>query len=344
MGQKVSPHGLRVGVIRDWDSKWYAGKGNFADMLVEDNKIRQYVNKKLFAAGVAKVLVERKNDKVRTIIFVARPGMVVGKDKNGLDDIKKDIAKMTGKSVEIEVQEVRRSELDAKLTAESVALALEKRISFRRAMKQAIQRTMKAGAKGIKIVCAGRLGGAEIARSEKYSEGNVPLHTIRADIDYGVAEADTTYGKIGIKVWINHGEILDKGLQSSVREEKKERSERGERGERREGRRNRRDGERGERTERRTGRRDGNREGGNREGGERREGGRQGGERRERRDNRDRGPVIPKAANQRIRPKKAEPAPEVEVAEDQVMEAQVEESQVEEAQVEEAVVASETEE
>ena len=328
MGQKVSPHGLRVGVIRDWDSKWYAGKGNFADMLVEDNKIRQYVNKKLYAAGVAKVLIERATEnKVRTTILVARPGMVVGKDSNGLEILKKDIAKMTGKEVDINVQEVRRSELDAKLTAESVAQALEKRISFRRSMKQAIQRTMKAGAKGVKIVCAGRLGGAEIARSEKYSEGNVPLHTIRADIDYGVAEADTTYGKIGIKVWINHGEILDKGLQSPVREEKRERSERGERGDRRDNRRNRRDGERGER---RTSRRDGNREGG-----ERREGGnRQGGERRERRDNRDRGPVIPKAANQRIRPKKAEPAPEVEVAEDQVMEAQVEESQVEEAQVE----------
>ncbi len=320
MGQKVSPHGLRVGVIKDWDSKWYANKGNFADMLVEDNQIRKHIEKKLYAAGVARVLIERAaENKVRVTVLVARPGMVIGKSGTGADELKAALVKLTGKEVELSIEEVRRAELDAKLTAESVAQALEKRISFRRAMKQAIQRTMKANAKGIKIVCAGRLGGAEIARSEKYSEGNVPLHTIRADIDYGFAEADTTYGKIGIKVWINHGEILDKGLVGAVREEKKEQRE----GKKREGRRDRRDGDR--RGNRREGSRDGNRDG-NR------------GERRERSNNRDRGPAIPKAANTRIRPVKVAPAPEevAEVPEDQVMEAQVEAA---EEAAEEAVAA-----
>ena len=316
MGQKVSPHGLRVGVIKDWDSKWYASKGMFADMLVEDNQIRKYIEKKLYAAGVARVLIERAaENKVRVTVLVARPGMVVGKSGSGADELKAALVKLTGKTVELSIEEVRRSELDAKLTAESVAQALEKRISFRRAMKQAIQKTMKGGAKGIKVVCAGRLGGAEIARSEKYSEGNVPLHTIRADIDYGFAEADTTYGKIGVKVWINHGEILDKGLQGAVREEKKEqRSEGG----RRDNRRNRRDGDRrdGERRERRSGDR------------------KQSGERSERRERtpRDNKPAIPKAADTRIRAKKV-----VHVVEE---EGQVDgpqaEGQVEGAQVEEA--------
>ena len=330
MGQKVSPHGLRVGVIKDWDSKWYASKGNFADMLVEDNQIRKYIEKKLYAAGIARVLIERAaENKVRITVLVARPGMVIGKGGTGEEEIKKALVKLTGKEVEISFLEVRRAELDAKLTAESVAQALERRISFRRAMKQAIQRTMKAGAKGIKVVCAGRLGGAEIARSEKYSEGNVPLHTIRADIDYGFAEADTTYGKIGIKVWINHGEILDKGLQGAVREEKREQRD----GKKREGRRDRRDGDR----------RNNRREGGNKQG-----------ERRDRNASRDRGPVIPKAANQRIRPVKVAPAPEevTEIPEDQVLEAQVEGEEVQaeaqvEAQVEtpvEEAAASETEE
>ena len=305
MGQKVSPHGLRVGVIKDWDSKWYASKGGFADMLVEDNQIRKHIEKKLYAAGVARVLIERAaENKVRVTVLVARPGMVIGKSGTGADELKAALVKLTGKEVELSIEEVRRAELDAKLTAESVAQALEKRISFRRAMKQAIQRTMKANAKGIKIVCAGRLGGAEIARSEKYSEGNVPLHTIRADIDYGFAEADTTYGKIGIKVWINHGEILDKGLQGAVREEK--RPER-EGGKKRDGRRDRRDGDR------RNNRREGNRDN-------------KGGERRDRNAGRDRGPSIPKAANTRIRPVKVAPIPEEvnEIPEDQVMEAQVE--------------------
>ena len=226
MGQKVSPHGLRVGVIKDWNSKWYADKNNFADCLIEDNKIREYVKKKLYVAGVSKVLVERKADKVRVIVLTARPGMVIGRSGNGIDELKAGLAKLTGKDIEISIEEVKRAELDAQLTAESIAQALERRVTFRRAMKQAIGRTMKANAKGIKVLCSGRLGGAEIARSEKYSEGNVPLHTLRADIDYGFAEADTTYGKIGVKVWINHGEILDKGLQSPIREEKREKRDR----------------------------------------------------------------------------------------------------------------------
>ena len=249
MGQKVSPHGLRVGVIKAWDSKWYADKKNFADYLVEDNKVREYVKKKLYAAGVSKVLVERTaGNKMRVIVLTAKPGMVIGRAGDGIDALKADLKKITGKDVEISIEEVRRSEMDAQLTAESVAQALERRVSFRRAMKQAIGRTMKAGAKGIKITCSGRLGGAEIARSEKYSEGNVPLHTIRADIDYGFAEADTTYGKIGVKVWLNHGEVLDKGLQSAVREEKRDRRDRkSKNGERRERRNN---GERRERRDR----------------------------------------------------------------------------------------------
>ena len=227
MGQKVSPHGLRVGVIKDWDSKWYADKANFADYLVEDNKVRDYVKKKLYVAGVSKVLIERAaENKMRVIVLTAKPGMVIGSSGAGIDNLRAELKKLTGKDIDISIEEVRRSEMDAQLTAESIAQALERRVSFRRAMKQAIGRTMKAGAKGIKVLCSGRLGGAEIARSEKYSEGNVPLHTLRADIDYGFAEADTTYGKIGVKVWINHGEILDKGLQGAVREEKREKRER----------------------------------------------------------------------------------------------------------------------
>ena len=217
MGQKVNPHGMRVGINKDWSSKWFADKSNFADFLVEDNQIRAFVKKKLYNAGVSNVVIERPAaDRVKVIVMAARPGMVIGRSGEGIDEFKKALVKMTGKTVEVSIEEVRRTELDAQLTAESVAQSLERRTSFRRAMKQPISRTMKAGAKGIKIVCSGRLGGAEIARSEKYSEGNVPLHTLRADIDYGFAEADTTYGKIGVKVWINHGEILDKGLKDAV--------------------------------------------------------------------------------------------------------------------------------
>ena len=281
MGQKVSPHGLRVGVIKDWDSNWYADKHNFADFLAEDNKVREYVKKKLYVAGVSKVLIERAAEsKIRVTVLTAKPGMVIGKSGDGIEVLKADLKKMTGKEVEISIQEVRRSEMDATLTAQSIAQALERRVSFRRAMKQAIGRTIKAGAKGIKVVVSGRLGGAEIARSEKYSEGNVPLHTLRADIDYGFAEADTTYGKIGVKVWINHGEVLDKGLQSPIREEKREKRER----------RPRRDGERRDRRDRRDD-----------------------GERRERRDRRDRNDrnEAPKAANPRVR-KTPKVAPQVE--------------------------------
>ena len=251
MGQKVSPHGLRVGVIKDWDSKWYANKTNFADFLVEDNKVREFVKKKLYVAGVSKVVIERAaENKMRVTVLTAKPGMVIGRSGDGIEALKKDLVKMTGKEVEISIVEVKRSELDAQLSAESVAQALERRVSFRRAMKQQISRAMKAGAKGIKIVVSGRVGGAEIARSEKYSEGNVPLHTLRADIDYGFAEADTTYGKLGVKVWINHGEILDKGLAGAVREEKREK--RGERRQRRDGdRRDRRDGNRQDRRDNR---------------------------------------------------------------------------------------------
>ena len=220
MGQKVNPHGFRVGVNKNWNSKWFADKSNFADFLVEDNKVRNYVKKKLYAAGVASVVIERPAaDKVKVIIATARPGMVIGRSGDGIDELKKNLLKLTGKTVDISIEEVRRAELDAQLTAESIAQALERRVSFRRAMKSAIQRTMKSGAKGIKVLVSGRLGGAEIARSEKYSEGNVPLHTLRADIDYGFAEADTTYGKIGVKVWVNHGEILDKGLKEAIPEQ-----------------------------------------------------------------------------------------------------------------------------
>lgn len=279
MGQKVSPHGLRVGVIKDWDSKWYADKKNFADYLAEDNKVREYVKKKLYVAGVSKVLIERAaENKIRVIVLTAKPGMVIGRSGDGIEVLKADIKKMTGKEVEISIEEVRRAELDAQLTAESIAQALERRVSFRRAMKQAIGRTMKAGSKGIKVLCSGRLGGAEIARSEKYSEGNVPLHTLRADIDYGFAEADTTYGKIGVKVWINHGEVLDKGLKSAVREEKRDKRDR----------KPRKDGEKRDRRDRRDG------------------------ERRDRRDRNDR-PEAPKAMNPRVRKApKVEAKPQVE--------------------------------
>ncbi len=217
MGQKVSPHGLRVGVIQDWDSKWYAGKNEFADLLIEDKKVRDFVKKKLYLAGISRVLIDRAGkNQIRLLILAGKPGMIIGRSGAGIEELKKDIEKLTSKAVDINIVEVRRSELDAQLTAESIAQSLERRVSFRRAMKQAIGRTMKAGSKGIKVVLSGRLGGAEIARSEKYSEGNVPLHTIRANIDYGFAEADTTYGKIGVKVWINKGENLTGELLSAV--------------------------------------------------------------------------------------------------------------------------------
>lgn len=220
MGQKVNPHGLRVGVIKDWNSKWYADKKDFADYLVEDKKIRDYVKKRIYQAGVSKILIDRAaNNQVKVTILAAKPGMIIGRSGTGIDELKAEVEKLTGKTATMNIVEVKRIDVDAQLTAESVAQALERRISFRRAMKQAIGRTMKAGAKGIKIVVSGRLGGAEIARSEKYSEGNVPLHTLRSDISYGFAESDTQYGKIGVKVWINNGEVLSKELQSPLPEE-----------------------------------------------------------------------------------------------------------------------------
>ncbi len=251
MGQKVSPHGLRVGVIKDWDSKWYADKKDFADYLVEDHKIRTFVKKRLYAAGVSKILIDRAaNNQVKITVLTGKPGMVIGRSGNGIDELKSEVEKLTGKSTLINIVEIRRIELDAQLTAESIAQALEKRISFRRAMKQAIGRTMKSGAKGIKVLVSGRLGGAEIARSEKYSEGNVPLHTLRANIDYGFAEADTTYGKLGVKVWINHGEILEKGLKSPIPEEKNDNRGDKRRNDRGRNDKNRRDGDRSRRDNR----------------------------------------------------------------------------------------------
>ena len=246
MGQKVSPHGLRVGVIQDWDSKWYAGKKNFADYLVEDNKVREFVKKELYAAGVSKVVIERAAEgQMRVSVLTQRPGMVIGRGGDGIDQVKTKIEKLTGKTVSVNIVEVKKPDMDAQLTAESIAQSLEKRVSYRRAMKQAIQRTMKAGAKGIKVVISGRVGGAEIARSEKYAEGNVPLHTLRANIGYGFAEADTQYGRIGVKVWINNGEVLGGEMVPAIPEEKEEpKRERGER----KGRGDRR--ERGERRER----------------------------------------------------------------------------------------------
>ncbi|HQD41928.1 MAG TPA: 30S ribosomal protein S3 [Bacillota bacterium] len=210
MGQKVNPHGLRVGIIKDWSSKWYSGKRDFSSLLIEDKKIRKYVKDKFYTSGVSKVEIERAANRVKVTIYTAKPGMVIGKGGAGVDDLKKELEVMTGKNVFINIIEIKVPELDAQLVAENIASQLEKRVSFRRAMKQSIQRTMRAGAKGIKTMVSGRLGGAEIARSERYSEGTIPLQTLRADIDYGFAEADTTYGKIGVKVWIYKGEILGK--------------------------------------------------------------------------------------------------------------------------------------
>lgn len=207
MGQKVNPKGLRVGVIKNWDSRWYAGK-EYADYLLEDYQIRTYLKKKLYAAGISRFEIERAANRVKVNIFTAKPGIVIGRGGAEVEVLRQELEKMTGKKVNININEVKRPELDAQLVAESVAAALEKRIAFRRAMKQTVGRTMRMGAEGIKIMCSGRLGGAEIARSEWYSEGKVPLHTLRADIDYATAEADTTYGKIGVKVWIYKGEIL----------------------------------------------------------------------------------------------------------------------------------------
>ena len=207
MGQKVNPHGLRVGVIKDWDSKWYA-EGDFADNLVEDYNIRTYLKKKLYSAGVSKIEIERASDRVKVIIYTAKPGVVIGKGGAEIEVTKAELAKLTGKKVLVDIKEIKRPDKDAQLVAENIAQQLENRVSFRRAMKSCMGRTMKAGAQGIKASCSGRLGGADMARTEFYSEGTIPLQTLRADIDYGFAEADTTYGKVGVKVWIYKGEVL----------------------------------------------------------------------------------------------------------------------------------------
>ena len=208
MGQKVNPHGLRVGVIKDWDSRWFADKKHFGDTLVEDYNLREFIKKSLYAAGIARVEIERLPEKVRIHIHCAKPGLIIGRGGTEIDKLRANIEKRIGKSVAINIIEIKNMDLSAQLVAEKIALDLENRVSFRRAMKGSIGRTMKSGAKGIKIKCGGRLGGAEIARSECYHEGTIPLQTIRADIDYGFAEANTTYGRIGIKVWIYKGEIL----------------------------------------------------------------------------------------------------------------------------------------
>ena len=208
MGQKSHPHGVRVGIIKDWDSKWYADKKDFADLLVEDNKIRKYIKKKLFLAGVSKVEIERTASKVKVNVYTAKPGLVIGKGGNLIELLRAEVEKMTGKNIFLNIVEVKNAEVDAQLVAENIAGQIEKRVAYRRAMKQAMSRAMKSGAKGIKTTVSGRLNGAEIARAEHYHEGTIPLQTLRADIDYGFYEADTTYGKIGVKVWIYKGQVL----------------------------------------------------------------------------------------------------------------------------------------
>ena len=210
MGQKVNPHGLRVGIIKDWDSKWYADtkNGEFANNLVEDHKIREFLKKKLYDSNVSKIDIERTRDRVKVSVYTAKPGVVIGKGGAGIEKIKAEVQKLTAKKLIIDIKEIKKPDLDAQLVAENIAQQLENRISFRRAMKSCMGRTMKAGALGIKAACSGRLGGADMARTEFYSEGTIPLQTLRADIDYGFAEADTTYGKVGVKVWIYKGEVL----------------------------------------------------------------------------------------------------------------------------------------
>ena len=207
MGQKVNPHGMRVGVIKDWNSRWYA-EADFADNLVEDNKIRTYVKKRLYSAGVSKIEIERASDRVKVIVHTAKPGVVIGKGGAEIEKLKAEVQKMTDKKLFVDIKEIKRPDRDSQLVAESIAQQLENRVSFRRAMKSTMSRSMKAGVMGIKTAVSGRLGGADIARTEFYSEGTIPLQTLRADIDYGFAEADTTYGKLGVKVWIYKGEVL----------------------------------------------------------------------------------------------------------------------------------------
>jgi small subunit ribosomal protein S3 len=207
MGQKVNPHGLRVGVIKDWDSKWYA-EADFSDNLVEDYNLRKFIKKRLYSAGVSKIEIERASSRVKLIIYTAKPGIVIGKGGAEIEKLKAEVQKMTDKKLFIDIKEIKRPDKDAQLVAENIAQQLENRVSFRRAMKSTMSRAMKAGALGIKTSVSGRLGGADMARTEFYSEGTIPLQTLRADIDYGFAEADTTYGKVGVKVWVYKGEVL----------------------------------------------------------------------------------------------------------------------------------------
>ena len=217
MGQKVNPHGLRVGVIKDWDSRWYARNEKVGDLLVEDKKIRDYLKKTLYSAGIPKIEIERDNAKVRIYLHCARPGVVIGKGGEAIEALRLKVEKMIGKPVALNIVEVKNPDMDAQLVAENIAQQLEKRIGFRRAMKNAMGRAMRAGARGIKTCVSGRLGGAEIARTEHYHDGTIPLQTLRADIDYGFAEAATTYGRIGVKVWIYKGEVLTQSLRTTPR-------------------------------------------------------------------------------------------------------------------------------
>ena len=219
MGQKVNPHGMRVGVIKDWDSRWYAEE-DFADNLVEDHKIRTFLKKKLMSAGISKIEIERTSERVRVIVYAAKPGVVIGKGGAEIEKTRQELSKLTTKKVLLDIKEIKRPDKDAQLVAENIAQQLENRVSFRRAMKSAMSRTMKTGALGVKASCGGRLGGADIARTETYSDGTIPLQTLRADIDYGFAEANTTYGKVGVKVWIYKGEILParKDAKAAVKE------------------------------------------------------------------------------------------------------------------------------
>jgi small subunit ribosomal protein S3 len=237
MGQKVNPHGLRVGVIKDWDSRWYAREDKVGDLLVEDYNIRKFLKSTLYSAGIAKIEIERDNAKVKINLHCSRPGVVIGKGGQEIEKLRQQVADMIGKNVVLNIIEIRSPDLNAQLVAENIAAQLEKRISFRRAMKQAMQRATRLGAKGIKCTCGGRLGGAEIARSETYHEGTIPLQTLRADIEYGFAEANTTYGKVGCKVWIYKGEVLNSTLRAAAVEQP--------------ARRDRRDGDRRDRRDRR---------------------------------------------------------------------------------------------
>lgn len=265
MGQKVNPHGLRVGVIKDWDSRWYARSDKVGDLIVEDHKIREYLKKTLYSAGVPKIEIERDSVKVRIYIHCSRPGVVIGKGGTEIEKLRLKLEKMIGKPVALSIVEVKTPDTNAQLVAENIASQLEKRISFRRAMKNAMSRAMRMGVRGIKVTCGGRLGGAEIARSESYHEGTIPLQTIRADIEYGFAEAKTTYGRIGVKVWIYKGEVLSQTLRTTPRTMDTSRPPRDKRNDRRSGGRDNRSGGRGGYNQ--------NRQGGGYQGGQNRQGG-----------------------------------------------------------------------